>query len=276
MISTNKHIKNLEIFANDIRIDVLRHIKNANSSHISSCFSVVDIITYLYCNLINISPKIVNDPNRDIFILSKGHAGLVVYSVLAKLNFFDAELLKEYYKDNSIFSGHISHKNIPGVEFSTGSLGHGLGVATGFALASKLLGKHNKIYVLLSDGECDEGSTWEAILFASQHKLDNLIAIIDYNKQQALGSTIDILNLEPFALKWQSFGWKTFKTNGHDFKNIKEVFDDVQLFQKKPSVIIADTIKGKGVTFFENNSLLWHYRCPNDSEYLAALKELQL
>ena len=184
---------------------------------------------------------------------------------------FSKEKLKTHYQDGSDLSGHVSHKGIPGVEFSTGSLGHGLPVATGMALAARINQHHHKVYVLMSDGECDEGSNWEAALFAPHHKLDNLVVIIDRNKLQSIHSTENTLNLEPFVDKWQAFGWNVVNIDGHNHQKLLDACGS--MVSGKPLCIIANTIKGKGVSFMENNNL-WHYRSPKGKEYDAAMQEL--
>jgi transketolase len=221
----------------------------------------------------NVNPKNYKDKDRDRFILSKGHAGAGVYAVLAESGFFSTELLKTHYKDGSALSGHVSHKNIPGVELSTGSLGHGLSVGVGLAISAKLDKRKNKVIVLLSDGECDEGSNWEAIMFSAHHKLDNLIAIIDYNKLQSLDSIENTLNLEPFVDKWLAFGWNVVEVDGHNIQDISDAYKKASECLNKPTCIIAHTTKGKGVSFFENK-VLWHYRSAKGHEYEKAKKEL--
>ena len=218
----------------------------------------------------NVNPKNFKDKNRDRFILSKGHAGAGVYAVLAESGFFSIELLKTHYKDGSALSGHVSHKNIPGVELSTGSLGHGLSVGVGLAISAKLDKRKNKVIVLLSDGECDEGSNWEAILYANHFELSNLTVVVDYNKLQSLNSTDNTMTLEPFAEKWISFGWDLIECDGHDHKALKSALDKKST---NPKVIIANTTKGFGVSFMENN-VLWHYRSPQGQEYKDAMLEL--
>ncbi|MCB9094327.1 MAG: transketolase [Halobacteriovoraceae bacterium] len=266
-------MSDLANLAKKIRIHVLNMTTTGKSSHIGSAFSIVDILTVLYSKIINANPKNLEDPNRDKFILSKGHAGAAIYATLAEHGFFDPEKLMEHYQDGSIFSGHVSHKGVPGVEYSTGSLGHGLSVATGMAMANKKLGKKNYTYCLMGDGECDEGAVWEAAMFANHHKLNNLIAIVDYNKIQSLESVADTIALEPFEDKWVAFGWKVLRVDGHNFEALEKTFKEAQA-QSKPTVIIADTIKGKGVSFMEN-TVLWHYRNAQGDEYSAALKELE-
>jgi transketolase len=260
--------------ARRVRIHALKMSNRGGSSHIGAVLSVADILAVLYAKILNVDPEYPNWPERDRFILSKGHAGSGVYAVLSETGFFSTEILKTHYQDGSNLSGHISHKSIPGVELSTGSLGHGLSVGVGMALAAKMDGRTHRIVVLLSDGECDEGSNWEAILFAAHHRLDNLVAIVDYNKIQSLAPVKETLDLEPFADKWRSFGWAVREVDGHDHQQLQDVLTDLPAEQGRPTVIIAHTTKGKGVSFMEN-TVLWHYRCARGEEFEAALKELE-
>lgn len=239
-----------------------------------SALSIADLLAVLYAKILRISPDTVADINRDRFILSKGHAGSAVYAVLAERGFFPVDKLSTHYQDGSDLSGHVSHKNNPGVEISTGSLGHGLSIGVGFAYAAKIDGRSNRSFVLLSDGECDEGSNWEAILFAAHHKLDNLVAIVDYNKIQSLAPVSQTLGLEPFADKWRSFGWGVCELDGHNHEEIEATLSKLPQEKSKPTVVIAHTTKGKGVSFMEN-SVLWHYRAPKGDEFEAAIKELE-
>ena len=259
--------------ANKIRKHALMMTSLGGSSHIGSIFSICDILAVLYGSFLNFKPSDPRWPDRDRFILSKGHAGAGVYAVLAESGFFPINKLKTHYQDGSDLSGHVSHKGIPGVEFSTGSLGHGLPVASGMALSAKIDQKKHKIFVLMSDGECDEGSNWEAILFAAHHKLNNLIAIVDRNMLQSINSTEDTLSLEPFAEKWTAFGWNVDEVDGHNHENILRSLNNNKA-SEKPLCIIAKTTKGKGVSFMENNTL-WHYRSPQGEEYESALEELR-
>lgn len=261
--------------AKRIRIHALNMTSRGGSSHIGSALSIADILGVLYGGFLNVDPADPRKPGRDRFILSKGHAGAAVYAALAETGFFSTEKLKTHYQDGSDLSGHVSHKGIPGVELSTGSLGHGLSVGAGMAFEAKLSGKTHRVVVLLSDGECDEGSNWEAILFAAHHKLDNLIAIVDYNKYQALTTVAETLDLEPFTDKWKSFGWGVREMDGHDHAEIKNALKALPADKDKPTVIIAHTIKGKGVSFMEENAVLWHYRSAQGEEFKAALKELE-
>lgn len=255
--------------ADFIRFSAINMTNKGKSSHVASVLSMADILGVLYGEFLNIKHDQPDYPERDIFILSKGHAGAGVYASLAWKGFFPKSVLDTHYQNGSILSGHVSHKNIPGVEFSTGSLGHGLPVCVGFAIARK--NTNSKVVCLLGDGECNEGTTWESALFASHHKLNNLTVIIDANKYQSLKTTNETLSLEPFAKKWKSFGWTVFDIDGHNLNDISEA-----LYSKsrKPKCIIANTIKGNGVDFMENN-ILWHYRSPQDEEYELAIEKLR-
>ena len=259
--------------AKKIRLHALEMTHLGGSSHIGSILSIADILAVLYEDILVFNSKIPKLPERDRFILSKGHSGAGVYAVLAEKNFFPVSELKKHYSDGSKFSGHVSHKGVPGVEFSTGSLGHGLSISCGLSLSAKLNNQKHKIFCLISDGECDEGSNWEAILFSSHHNLDNLFAIVDYNKLQSIFSPEETLNLEPFKSKWESFGWNVLEFDGHDDKKINDVFEKAKKV-KWPLVLIANTIKGKGVSFIEGHGK-WHHKIPNEDEFKAILKELK-
>ncbi len=264
--------KKSEELGSRIRSHALDMTHLGSSSHIASILSIADIIAVLYEEIMYYNPKNPTDNQRDRFILSKGHAGAAVYAALAEKGFFPKSQLELHCKNGSNLSGHISHKKVPGVEFSTGSLGHGLSVGCGMAMYAKFEKLKHKVIILLSDGECDEGSNWESILFAPHHKLDNLVVIIDYNKIQSIESVSDTLELEPFAKKWTAFGWDVHEVNGHNHKELTKILKQNNKI-KKPKCIIANTVKGKGVSFMENNNL-WHYRSPQDEEYLMAKKEL--
>ena len=259
-----------------IRRNGLEMTHISHGSHIGSVLSVAEIIAVLYSSVLNVDPREPKKPNRDRLILSKGHAGSAVYAALAETGFFPVEQLKTHYANGSILSGHVSHKGVPGVEVSTGSLGHGLGVGTGMALGAKMDGAQWRTYVVLGDGECDEGSVWEAALQAAQYRLDRLIAVIDYNHMQSLATVDETLRLEPFEQKWKDFGWNAMSVDGHDTEALLKAFEWAKenAGSRKPSVILAHTVKGKGISFMENN-ILWHYRTPQGEEYDAALKELE-
>lgn len=260
--------------ARRVRIHALRMTSRGGSSHIGAALSIADLLAVLYGLILRKDPRQPNWPERDRFILSKGHAGAAVYATLAEIGYFPVEQLAQHYQDGSVLSGHVSHKGIPGVELSTGSLGHGLGVGVGFAKALKIARRAPRVFVLLSDGECDEGTIWEAALFAQQHELDNLVAIIDYNKIQSLAPVADTLALEPFRQKWESFNWNVIETDGHDHAQLADAFNTIPTRKNRPTVVIAHTVKGKGVSFMEN-TVLWHYRTARGEEFERALAELQ-
>ena len=260
--------------ANNIRKHAVTMTSLGGSSHIGSILSVADILAVLYGSTLKYNSKDPKWIDRDRFILSKGHAGAGVYAVLAESGFMSLDKLKTHSQDGSDLCGHVSHKGIPGVEFSTGSLGHGLPVASGMALAAKINKKKHRVFALLSDGECDEGSNWEAILFAAHHKLNNLVVIIDRNRLQSIYSTEDTLALEPFPDKWKSFGWDVVEIDGHNHNEIFKSCKNEDASKSKPLCVIANTTKGKGVSFMENNTL-WHYRSPKGDEYKIAIAELE-
>ncbi len=263
---------NTDRLAKAIRLHCLRMTSSGGSSHIGSCLSIADIMAVLYGRILRVDPRQPGHRGRDRFILSKGHAGAVVYATLAECGFFPVEKLSTHYQDGSDLSGHVSHKGIPGVELSTGSLGHGLGVGTGMALAAAQAGLTHRVVVLLSDGECGEGSNWEAIMFAAHHRLRNLCAIVDYNKLQSLALVEDTVALEPFTDKWQSFGWEVRRCDGHDHAALEQAMRPAD--GDRPVVVIADTVKGKGISFMEHQ-VLWHYRTARGDEFAAALRELE-
>ncbi|WP_061808968.1 transketolase [Rossellomorea vietnamensis] len=247
----------------------------SKGSHIGAILSVTDIIAVLYNDIANIDPQNPKMPERDRIILSKGHAGAAIYAALAEKGFFDVEELKTHYADGSRLSGHVSHKGIPGVEFSTGSLGHGLSVAAGMAYGAKKDQKNHNVFVILGDGECDEGSVWEAALMANHYRLNNLVAVIDHNKMQSLDFCENTIELSPFADKWKAFGWNVIDIDGHSHDEIRDAYNQAISSENKPTVIIANTIKGKGISFMENN-ILWHYRFPHEGEeYDSAVAELK-
>jgi transketolase len=256
-----------------IRAHSLNMVHSANASHIGSALSISDIVSVLYGNVLNINPKEPVMESRDRFILSKGHACVAVYAALAVQGFFPERELENFAKDHSIFMTHISHK-VEGVEFSTGSLGHGLPFATGKALAAKKLGMDWKTFVLMSDGELGEGSNWEAMMFAAHHKLDNLVAIIDYNKLQSITTVEKTLGIEPLAEKANAFGWSVREVDGHDHKSLTDLLGSTPWEIGKPSFLVAHTIKGKGVSFMEN-SVHWHYKSPSASQLVDALEEIK-
>ena len=259
--------------ATKIRRHVVRMTHRAKSAHIGTSLSMADLLAYLYGGLLRVNPARPDWLERDRFVLSKGHAAAGLYAVLAERGFFPKEWLDSHYRDGSRLCGHVSHIGIPGIEVSSGSLGHGLSIAAGMALAGKRDGRPWRAFAVLSDGECDEGSTWEPAMFAPHHRLDNLVAIIDYNKIQSLGSVRETLDLEPFADKWKAFGWAVREADGHDVGALAALLGSLPFEDGRPSCVIAHTTKGKGVSFMEN-SVLWHYRPPDEGELARALTEL--
>lgn len=249
----------------------------SGGSHIGAILSVADIIGVLYSGIMHFDPKNPEWDERDRFILSKGHAGASIYAALAENDFFEIDELKTHYQNGSRLSGHVSH-HVPGVDFSTGSLGHGLSAGVGMAYAAKKDRKQHKVYVVLGDGECDEGSVWEAAMFANHFRLNNLVAIIDHNHMQSLDFQENTLEIEELGNKWKAFGWNVIEINGNNHEELKTAFREADKFSKnqehKPTVIIANTIKGYGVSFMQND-ILWHYRFPHDGwEYDCAVNEL--
>lgn len=270
---SEEKIKELSSLARKIRLSAVKMTSLGGSSHVGSVLSIADILAVLYGSELNVRPDDPSYPSRDRFILSKGHAGAGVYAALAATGFMPEKTLESHYQNGSNLSGHVSHKGVPGVEFSTGSLGHGLSVGCGMALAAKKDGKSHSVFVVMSDGECDEGSTWEAALFASHFKVSNLVAIIDRNGLQSIGSTEDTIALEPLSDKWRAFGWNVSSVDGHDVAKLVRCLRRARVESDRPSIIIANTTKGKGVSFMED-SVLWHYRSPMGDEFDAAVLEL--
>lgn len=254
-----------------IRIHAIKMAAQSNSSHIGSSLSIADILAVLYQDVLRVDPKQPGWPDRDRFILSKGHAATGLYAVLALRGFFPMDWLERFCQEGSLMLGHVSH-HVPGVELSTGSLGHGLPVGCGIALTDRREEKSRRTFVVMSDGECDEGSNWEAALFAAHHKLDNLIAIVDVNKLQGFGRTDDVLILDPLIRKWEAFNWAVHEVDGHDHHTLRSLLQSVPFESGKPSLLLAHTIKGKGVSFMEDQ-LAWHYKSPNPEQLSQALKE---
>jgi transketolase len=249
----------------------------SGGSHIGAIMSVADIIAVLYSEVMQFDSNNPKWDERDRFILSKGHAGAAIYAALAENGFFEVEELKTHYANGSRLSGHVSH-HLPGVDFSTGSLGHGLSAGAGMAYAAKKDRKEHKVYVVLGDGECDEGSVWEAALYANHFRLNNLVAVVDHNHMQSLDFQENTLEIEDFGNKWRAFGWHVIEINGNNHEELKAAFHQADKNSKeenhKPTVIIANTIKGYGVSFMQND-ILWHYRFPHDGwEYDCAVNEL--
>jgi len=275
MGGTEFDLSRCRALAKRIRQHVVRMTHRAKSSHVGSSLSMADLLAVLYGEILRVEPDQPDWPDRDRFILSKGHGAAGAYAALAERGFFPLQwALETYYQNGSALAGHITHTGVPGVDASTGSLGHGLSIACGMALVGKRDLRPYRVFVMLSDGECDEGSTWEAALFAPHHHLDNLVAIVDYNKIQSLGRVSEVLNLEPLGKKWESFGWSVREIDGHDVEAIHKVLRAVPFEPGRPSCVIAHTVKGKGVSFMEDK-LAWHYMPPNDQELEQALAELE-
>ena len=259
-------------FARLIRRESIKMVYRANASHIGGALSSADILAVLYSEILNVEPKNPNWSERDRFIMSKGHCCTALYAALSARGFFPAEELQSYGTDGTRLMSHVSH-HVPGVEWSTGSLGHGLPLACGQALAAKRTGKSWRVVCLLSDGELNEGSTWESVIFAAHHGLDNILAIVDRNGQQGMGRTRDILRMENLKERFVSFDWDAEMVNGHDLSELRRSFSVRK--EGRPRVVIAQTVKGKGVSFMENK-LEWHYRPPRTEEELnAALQEIE-
>ena len=267
--------KELEQFARNLRQDIFRTICQGGGGHTPASLSIVEILTVLYNGILNVDSRRPEDPERDRFVLSKGHACVALYSVLAEKGFFAKEVLSSFGHFGTILGGHPDMHKIPGVEATTGALGHGFPFALGMALAGKMDRKDYRVFALLGDGECQEGSVWEAALFAPQQQLDNLIVIIDYNKLQAMDHLDNIISLSPLAEKWRAFGWEVVQIDGHDIDQLQETFGAIPFGRGKPNLVIAHTVKGKGISFMENVPI-WHYRLPNPEEMKIACEELGL
>lgn len=267
--------RQLQFLAQDIRLDVLDMVMLSCEGHLGGAFSCMEILVVLYFQIMRLNPQMPDWKERDRFILSKGHACYALYAVLARRGFFSRALLTEPDPDKWIFAGHPSIGTIPGIEVSTGSLGHGLSIGVGLALANKNSGSDARTFVLLGDGECQEGAVWEAAMMAAAHHLDKLIAIVDVNSLQALGDTENILSLEPFLDKWHAFGWDAVNVAGHDCEALFNVLNTSSRDSGKPLVVIARTVKGKGVSYMENIAM-WHSRVPSTEEFDQAVKELSV
>ena len=256
--------------ARKIRLHVLDMVTYSKTSHVGAAYSIVEILVILYFKILNINPSDLKNENRDKFLLSKAHGSAALYATLFEKGFFPKNFLQKYCINDGILPAHLDKTNVPGIEFSLGSLGHGFSVGLGMAISNHQTKNSGNIYVIIGDGECNEGSIWEGAMLASHLKLTNFTAIIDYNKIQSFGRTNDVINQEPLSERWKSFGWDVVEVDGHDFKQLLDAF---LLQHNKPKVIIAHTIKGKGVSFMEDK-LEWHYKSPNDEEFMIAKKEL--
>lgn len=268
----SNNIPMLEKEAREIRKQVLSMIVSAHASHIASAYSIVELLVYLYDSVLKINPRKPSDPDRDRFILSKGWGVSGLYAVLHRKKFISKSFINQYCKDGSKMIGIATKNGLPGIEATTGSMGHGLPIAVGIAKALLLQKRKSRVYVIIGDGELDEGSTWEGILIAAHHDLHNLTVIVDYNKWQSFGRTNEVLNLEPLVDKWKAFNWNCQRINGHSFTEIKKAFNLILKEKHKPSVIIADTVKGKGLSVIEDIND-WHYKTPGKHELSVAKKE---
>lgn len=257
-----------------IRLDLLNMIYNAKAGHIGSSLSCADIMTVLYYSVLNIDPKNPSRKERDRFILSKGHAVEVYYCILADLGFFTQKELETFSRFGTRLLGHPNNK-VPGVEMNTGALGHGLSISVGMALAGKMDKKNYRVFTLMGDGELAEGSVWEGAMAASSYKLDNLIAIVDRNRLQISGNTENIMKLEPLEERWEKFGWEVVAVDGHDFCQLRDVLNSAPVTEGKPTLVMAYTTKGKGISFMENIPS-WHHGVPSNEEYDKAVSELKL
>ncbi len=269
MSSIIEHTRSL---ANRIRQDVIRMSHASHASHVGAAMSVADIVAVLYGGVAKVFPDDPRNAGRDRIVLSKGHAGMAIYAALAETGFFPREELNRYYSDGSVYSGHVSHKGIPGVELSTGSLGQGVCVACGMALSGKMRKTAHRVYAIIGDGENEEGAVWEMALFAAHRKLSNFTVIVDHNKMQAMGFCDKEAGLVGLAGKWVSFGWHVVEVaDGNDHEQLVEALRDVD--PDRPNVVGANTVKGKGVSFMEND-ILWHYRDPQGEFYERAIRDL--
>lgn len=268
-------VEALANIANDIRIGIIEQVYNANSGHPGGSLSCADILSVLYFNQMNIDPKNPNEKGRDRFVLSKGHCSPALYATLARKGYFDKELLQGFRKIESNLQGHPDMKKVPGVDMTTGSLGQGLSAAVGMAISSKINHEGYRVYCLLGDGEIQEGQIWEAAMSATKNKLDNLCAIVDYNNLQIDGNIEKVAGLTKIRKKFEAFGFNVIEVDGHNIQELISAFNDVKSKKDMPSVIIAHTIKGKGVSFMEEKAE-WHGKAPNKEEYEQAINELKL
>ncbi|WP_124098650.1 transketolase [Ruminococcus sp. Marseille-P6503] len=265
--------KQLEINACKVRLGILEGVFNAKSGHPGGSLSIADLLTYLYFAKMNVYPDKPEEPERDRFVLSKGHTAPALYSVLALKGFFDGSELKNLRHIGALLQGHPCI-HIPGVDMSSGSLGQGISAACGMALSGKISGNTYKVYTVLGDGEIQEGQVWEAAMFAAHYNLDNLVAVIDNNGLQIDGKIQDVMSPYPIAEKFEAFGWHTIKMNAHDFDDIERAFDEAEKIAGQPVAIIQTSVKGKGVSFMENN-VSWHGAAPNAEQYEQAVSELK-
>lgn len=268
-----KDVNELEKISKEIRKNIVTQVYNAKSGHPGGSLSCADILTVLYFNQMNINEKEPDSPSRDRFVLSKGHCSPALYATLAERGFFEKEMLKEFRNIEGSLQGHPDMNKVPGVDMTTGSLGQGLSVANGMALSSKLNHEGYRVYCLVGDGEIEEGQIWEAAMSSYKYKLDNLCVIVDYNHLQIDGNIEDVKGLDNIEGKFKSFGFNTIIIDGNNIEQLVDAFNTAKLVKERPTVIIAKTVKGKGVSFMENKAE-WHGKAPNEEEYKIAMKEL--
>ena len=269
----SKELK-LKRLANNVRFGIIESLYNAACGHPGGSLSIADIITYLYFEEMNIDPGNPKAEGRDRFVLSKGHTAPALYSVLAERGYFDKEELKTLRKTNSRLQGHPDMKGIPGVDMSSGSLGLGISAACGMALSAKAYGNDYRVYTIVGDGESEEGQVWEAAMFAAHYKLDNLVAVVDWNGLQIDGPVTEVMNPTPHDEKFRAFGWHVITIDGHNFAEIEAAFEEAKTVKGKPTVIIARSVKGKGVSYMENKCE-WHGQAPKEEQYKIAISELE-
>jgi len=270
----NVRVKELQVIATKARLAGLKAVYDCQSGHLGGSFSSLDLLTVLYHEIMNVDPADPKKADRDRFVLSKGHCTPALYPTLALRGFFPEEELAQFRRVDGHMSGHAEMHHVKGVDMSTGSLGQGLSAAVGMALAGKLDNKDYRVYALMGDGEIEEGQIWEAAMSAAKYNLDNLCGIVDVNGLQIDGKTADVMPSEPLDKKWEAFGWNVIKADGHDFESLEKAFDEAAACKGKPSVILAKTIKGKGVSFMENNAG-WHGKAPNAEQFEQAKAELE-
>ena len=269
----SKELK-LKKLANNVRFGIIESLYNAACGHPGGSLSIADIITYLYFEEMNIDPGNPKAEGRDRFVLSKGHTAPALYSVLAERGYFDKEELKTLRKTDSRLQGHPDMKGIPGVDMSSGSLGLGISAACGMALSAKAYGNDYRVYTIVGDGESEEGQVWEAAMFAAHYKLDNLVAVVDWNGLQIDGPVTEVMNPTPHDEKFRAFGWHVITIDGHNFAEIEAAFEEAKTVKGKPTVIIAKSVKGKGVSYMENKCE-WHGQAPKEEQYKIAISELE-
>ena len=275
LINFNSKNQDLDQVASKIRGDLVRISNQARTPHLGSSLSCVDIVVAAYWGVLNINTNKPNDPNRDRFIFSKGHAATTLYLALNMRGFFSKDILKTYAKPGGVLPEHPVYKSVPGIEATSGSLGHGLSLGLGIALSAKINKRDYRVYVVMSDGECNEGSIWEAAMLAPAQNLNNLVIIIDFNRWQATGRSKEVTAIAPLKEKFEAFGWSSYDVDGHDVSALVEVLKNVPDGTGKPVAVIAHTVKGKGVSFMEDDNN-WHYRIPSEDEVKEALSELGL